>query len=169
MLAHQLLKQTVSTFTVDITFHRNLALAFSGVGILESLISLIMQIKGIIEQSAEPITNTLGQDWIRFGAIAYNSLQLPLYLMNILVAGFFAPGTTHTGWALGLSIFSAVVSTLSLAGFALAPYIYTMIWEPETFAGMDEMSVFKMIYMRVLSLVVNLTSSVETLNYTIDL
>ena len=89
--------------------------------------------------------------------------------MNILLVLLFSPGTTHGGWALGLSIFSLVLSGASQLGFVLAPLIYAWFWVPDTFADQDEMSLFKMPYMKVLSLVLNLGSSVETLIYAIDI
>ena len=89
--------------------------------------------------------------------------------MNILLVLLFSPGTSYTGWALGLSIFSLLLSSASQLGFVFAPLIYASFWVPETFAGLDEMSIFKMLYMKVLSLLANLGSSVETLNYAIAL
>ena len=51
MLTQNLIKHTVSALTVDIGFHKNLALVFSAVGIFESLVSLVLEIKDMITQA----------------------------------------------------------------------------------------------------------------------
>ena len=88
--------------------------------------------------------------------------------MNILVVALIAPGSAHAGLALGLTIFSVVATSLLFLGFSLTPFVYAYFWDPDSFAGVDEIVLFKMIYMKVLSLVSNLGGGIESLNYAID-
>ena len=115
------------------------------------------------------MVNTLGQDLIHFGNIAHRTLQLPINLMNILVVALIGPGSAYTGLALGLMIFSFIGSSLSFLGLSLAPFIYAYFWDPESFSGVEDLTIFKMIYMKALSLIVNIGGSIESLNYAIYL
>ena len=71
MLSQQL---SVKAFNVDIGFHKNIALAFSGIGMLESVISLVMEIRHMIEMSQISEIGTMGHDLMQFGGLAYHTL-----------------------------------------------------------------------------------------------
>ena len=88
--------------------------------------------------------------------------------MNLLLVILFSPGSIYANLGLGLAILSLVASSLSYIGFILVPLVYAWFWDPVTFDGQDEISIFKMLYLRALSLVVNVGASIETLNYAIN-
>ena len=64
----------MKAFNVDIGFHKNIALAFSGIGMLESVISLFMEIRHMIEMSQTSEIGTMGHDLMQFGGLAYHTL-----------------------------------------------------------------------------------------------
>ena len=71
MLSQQL---SVKAFNLDIGFHKNIALAFSGIGMLESVISLVMEIRHMIGMSQTSEIGTMGHDLMQFGGLAYHTL-----------------------------------------------------------------------------------------------
>ena len=65
---------SVKAFNVEIGFHKNIALVFSGIGMLESVISLVMEIRHMIEMSQTSAVGTMGHDLMQFGGLAYHAL-----------------------------------------------------------------------------------------------
>ena len=88
--------------------------------------------------------------------------------MNLVMVILISTGSTYASIGLGLAILSIVATSLSYIGFILVPLIYAWFWDPLTFDGQDEISIFKMLYLRVLSLVINVGASAGTLNYAIN-
>ena len=85
--------------------------------------------------------------------------------MTLIIVALVAKNSQYS---LVGGIISIVLTSISFLVMQLGPVIYAFFWDPTALHGSDDLSVMRKAYLKILSLVLNFGSSVETLNYAIQ-